>query len=440
MPWPRSLPGRPTRILASSMAAWNIRPSSVAHPVVLSYDPHEGMPPLRVHRDRLNLTQDEVADRLCALAAEEGWAAGANAKMVSAWERGEKIPSRRYQRLLCRLYEVTSADLGCGVQGEGYPADDVRRRAFIRLAAGAAVGPLLETARRDIDPAFGRSVEDWEATVLAYGRAKPTTPPAELVARLTADLSDLGGALHGDRRLARVAASLSELTAGLLVRLDDVPAARGWYATALTAARESGDAELIAFVLGQHAILELYGDRSRVLGLADQALATASHPCAGAMSALSARAHVLAVMGRDRDARVALADAERMFERLPASMTGERVSHFGWAEQRALTMQEFVWARLGDTRRAFAAQDEAFKLYPAEHSRAMTRVQLDRAMCLVRDGDTTAGARHATASLANLPAGHRTRLVRIHARDVLTAIPERAQKSPAVVEYRELLA
>lgn len=398
------------------------------------------MLPLRVHRDRLSLTQDEVADRLRALASEEGWPAGVNAKMISAWERGEKTPSRRYQRLLSGLYGASPAELGFAVAREGYPAEDVRRRAFIRLAAGAALGPFLEEARRGIDVAFGRSVQDWEATVLAYGRAKATAAPEELAARLIADLGELGGALHDNSALAHVAAELAELTGGLLVRLDDVDSARRWYATAWKAAGESGDPELAAFVAGQQAIMELYADQSKVLGLADRALASTTTACTGVMSALSARAQVLAVMGRDREARAALAAAEDMFVRLPSTVTGDRLSHFAWPEQRLRTMQGFVWTRLGDTRRGMAVLDDALGLYPPERSRAMTRVHLDRAMCLVRDGDVTEGARHAADSFVALPQPQRTRLVRHAAHDVLAAIPEKAQRHPAVAEYRGLLA
>lgn len=68
---------------------------------------------LREHRRRLNLTLEEVAEALIALAWERfAVRVGVNAGMVGKWERGEKRPSRFYQRLFVLLYGVPTEQLG----------------------------------------------------------------------------------------------------------------------------------------------------------------------------------------------------------------------------------------------------------------------------------------------------------------------------------------
>ncbi|MCW3037858.1 MAG: putative transcription factor, like protein, partial [Actinobacteria bacterium] len=68
---------------------------------------------LKAHRDRLGLTQQEVADALLALAWEHDHEKlGVDAAMVSKWERGQKRPRKLYRLLLCRLYDTTEEQLG----------------------------------------------------------------------------------------------------------------------------------------------------------------------------------------------------------------------------------------------------------------------------------------------------------------------------------------
>jgi transcriptional regulator with XRE-family HTH domain len=68
---------------------------------------------LRERRLRRNLTLEEVADALTALAWERfAVRVGVNAGMVGKWERGEKRPSRFYQRLFVLLYGVPAEQLG----------------------------------------------------------------------------------------------------------------------------------------------------------------------------------------------------------------------------------------------------------------------------------------------------------------------------------------
>jgi hypothetical protein len=58
------------------------------------------------------------------------------------------------------------------------------------------------------------------------------------------------------------------------------------------------------------------------------------------MHALGARARALAILGRKRDAGVAMEDLERSFERLPRGTTRE--VHGGWSERRLHHAASFV--------------------------------------------------------------------------------------------------
>src|SRR5215207_10262869 len=82
---------------------------------------------LREHRLRHNLTLEEVAEALIALAWERfAVRVGVNAGMVGKWERGEKRPSRFYQRLFVLLYGVPADRLGFRPAGPGdQAAEDV---------------------------------------------------------------------------------------------------------------------------------------------------------------------------------------------------------------------------------------------------------------------------------------------------------------------------
>ena len=67
-------------------------------------------PTLRKLRDRLNLSQDELAEQLRQAGRDLGLNLAADAKRIGRWERGEVAwPSPAYRRALCALFGVTNA-------------------------------------------------------------------------------------------------------------------------------------------------------------------------------------------------------------------------------------------------------------------------------------------------------------------------------------------
>jgi transcriptional regulator with XRE-family HTH domain len=67
-------------------------------------------------RQQRGLTQEEFAREVARVAWEQHHVqVGIDAAMVSKWERGAKLPSKRYQRLLAELVDDTEARLGSAI-------------------------------------------------------------------------------------------------------------------------------------------------------------------------------------------------------------------------------------------------------------------------------------------------------------------------------------
>jgi len=81
---------------------------------------------LRGFRDRLGISQADVADELVRLADADGDQVNVDASMISKWERGAKRPRRHYRRLFCRFYDATEEELGFRVLigGKNHAAEE----------------------------------------------------------------------------------------------------------------------------------------------------------------------------------------------------------------------------------------------------------------------------------------------------------------------------
>jgi hypothetical protein len=99
----------------------------------------------------------------------------------------------------------------------------------------------------------------------------------------------------------------------------------------------------------------------------------------------------------------------------------------------------FVYTSVGDTAAAYEAQDRAFDLCPAEYLRDRAELQLQRARCLVQDGEVAAGLATAMRVLVELPDHCHTEFVYAAAGRVLSVVPAVDLGRPAVRDYRELM-
>jgi hypothetical protein len=210
----------------------------------------------------------------------------------------------------------------------------------------------------------------------------------------------------------------------------------------LLAAVEGGDRETRVWVRGHELIHGTYEGRPHeaLLGLADEARAISTEPGMGSGSIRTGRAQILAIQGRKAEARAALAEAAEMAERLPARVTGETVSLFGWPEYCLRHTESLVYTHLGDRRKAEAAQDRALALYPETMFRARADIRLHQALGLVQAGDPAAGARLAVEALVSVPAAQRTQITVTNVRKVIRALPAAERDRPDASELRELVA
>jgi transcriptional regulator with XRE-family HTH domain len=264
---------------------------------------------LRLCREEKGWSQERLAVELRRFAVlHEGREAGVTGNMICKWEKGDKKPSLRYQRLLRALFHRSSAELGfidddpaagpgtvrhgipdrpdatTGNSGDATPivvhtangldisSIPVERRGFLRMVAaagGVAVVPVAATAAVDDAP--------WDQLSAALSQRCTVTPelveqlrqhtaglygleervPARvLMTRVTGHLGTLSHLLESTTRspvrrdLAAIAGETAALAGWLAFDLRDTSSALAYYRVAIEAAREADDNALWACVLG----------------------------------------------------------------------------------------------------------------------------------------------------------------------------------------------
>ncbi|MGH3589504.1 MAG: helix-turn-helix domain-containing protein [Pseudonocardiaceae bacterium] len=255
-------------------------------------------PRLRELRIELGWTQQELADRIAHLAwMERHEHVGVNADMVAKWERGVKGVSPRYRELLCRLFGVTSGQLGLkntppASADRSRLTDDQSLVAMLDNAAGlldqlgaagTALAPHMLHAWKDaattrrtmlglLDPsatdpvgharAVTATVADLEQLAARYHALYDTADPEALLTSVTAHVRMAQDALRHNpapderRRLLRNLAEAAILAGRLAADdLGNLMSGRAYYSVALDAAREVVDDQLTAIAQGHTAQL-----------------------------------------------------------------------------------------------------------------------------------------------------------------------------------------
>lgn len=246
-------------------------------------------PLLRRCREEMGWSQEHTAVELRRLAeADEGRSAGVTGNMICKWEKGEKKPSLRYQRLLRVLFGRTAAELGFGSDDErpapaGRPlyvdqydpsseplspsGTDVERRAFLRLmaaASGAAMMPTLSGQPWErLSAALHRSahvdgalVDDMVHRTAGFYGLEERVPARSLLPGVVRQVGNLTQLLEASppsafrRQLTSTAGEAAALAGWLCFDTNDYAAARAYYNVAVEAAREADDQALWACVLG----------------------------------------------------------------------------------------------------------------------------------------------------------------------------------------------
>jgi hypothetical protein len=148
------------------------------------------------------------------------------------------------------------------------------------------------------------------------------------------------------------------------------------------------------------------------------------------MSALSARAQALAMLGCERDASDALTELERTYNRLPRDVTRERLSTLGWPEERLHHARSYC-AMYGTAPQAGEiARTEALRLYADADWRSRAQIKLHRA-------SSEADAQGAVRTMTDLSdAQRKDRFVRMIARRAVASCEARGADT---TELREVL-
>lgn len=357
---------------------------------------------------------------------------------LGGWERARSLPP-----------ETIARTLDAALDARGTLLNDW----LLARTPSTAHGPAhLERLRIALDGTLAAGamndsgLRDWDHTVARYAVASKDRGPAELLADLAQDIGEMRRLLERPhpatvtRHLTRVAAQLAGLTTLALVKLDDRPGFRAWARTARVAAEESGDPETCSWVLAQEAYGHYYsGDHGTAIAIAQLAQdRTRSAPRVGAAlaAALEGRAH--AALGDRTACTAAIGRAETVLAGLAGEATA--LTALGYTEAALRFHEGNALTALGDAAAAWAAQQRAIALFaPADYmDLALTR--LDRAMCLVRDGDASGGAAVALEAVSALTGPRRAGIIARRARDVVGALPARQRGLPAVVELREYLS
>jgi tetratricopeptide (TPR) repeat protein len=224
-----------------------------------------------------------------------------------------------------------------------------------------------------------------------------------------------------------------------LVKLDDRHAFRSWARTARIAAQEAGDPVTHSWVRAQEAYGHYYaGDLPQAIDVAQDAQRLAAQtPCVGAIlaAALEARAH--AALGRPTETRDALIRAEWILPRLDADSLVP--SAFGYNEAQLRFHESSALTHLRDARGAWTAQERALQLTPEYDYTDRALTQLDRATCLVYEGDAAAAAECALRALSPLTNEHRRGIILLRAQNIIGALPAHEQTRPEVTDLRDLV-
>ncbi|MFF5209000.1 helix-turn-helix domain-containing protein [Streptosporangium sp. NPDC000396] len=404
--------------------------------------------------------------------------ARASIDLLNAWENNRARPRPQTIDLLARLYRANAVRLGLagdyceddggtkvvvvsGAEGrapyqpyrmEDRSDDDMERRALFhhallgsRFAMSGRLLAEVERTRQDLDRTLAMAtvseeqLDRLDEQVLRYRREYISSAPLPMLYRLMLELSDvraLAGARQpamAQRRLLSATVMLALLSADALMKLGDTRQAHAWYGTARTASDDMGDLRLRALVRAQQAMLPYYyGDLAETVRLAREARMLAGNaPSSPAALGAAAEARALARLGEHKAARIALAEAERIFARMPPE--GQDHLAFRFSERRLQFYRIGTLIELGEEVDWTLGPSGPYAIDPV-------LILLDQAAHLVRDGKIEDACHLAEKALLQVPPEHRTSIVLNRARGLLSGVPPARRKAAAVRRLTDLLA
>jgi hypothetical protein len=402
----------------------------------------------QMFRDRLDLLLQERQMTRPRLAAATSYSRGYVWEVIS----GRKPAVADFAAACDEALNANGTLVGALAAAD--PGQLHRRQLLVDLSLLGVIGPLAatETVRHGFGAAVQKDVDldEWDEIAHEYALAYCTTPPARLLPDLTAHIDALGRQIPSARPahargLSRVGGQLAAIMAVALASTGEPRRAKRWWRTASDAADRSGDRRTQAWVRGWEIVDGVYESRPvpEILDRAAEATALVKDGpvCAGTAQVYAGLAQTLAVAGRRPEALRALAKVAELTERMPSDVTADDESLLGWPEVRLRHTESYVHTWLGNGTAAFAAQDQALRLYrPELPPRQPTQVKLHRAGGMLRDGDVAGGLAYAATVLDELPPEHHNDHVYAVGRLALGFVPEKEHDRREAAELRERLA
>ena len=345
--------------------------------------------------------------------------------------------------------------------------DDVIRRMLLRLIAdptfavdGQFFGAVDRIRRRMDDALVAGSVsaimlDEWEEATVGYGKQYMTVPPLRLLCDVLLDFGDVRRmserrqSLEFSERLCRLAGRLAGLIGMIMINVGDQRLARSFFRTARTAADETGDRHLRAWVAVREALAPLYyGDPAEASALAQAGAGLAGrNPCvAGVMApVLEARALAWATARREeagsgsalRRVRGLLAPAHEALTRLPATERGDTA--FGYTQRQLLFHEGDTLVMLGDHVGAEKAFTWSLDLYAPDEVLDRSLISFGLARCRLEADDPEEALRRGLDTLLAVPREYRSEIMMRTARSLADTVAVRRGEQRAVQEYREAL-
>ncbi len=316
----------------------------------------------------------------------------------------------------------------------------------------------VDRIRRRMDDAFltgsvsAPMIDRWEHATAGYGRRYMTVPPLRLLCDVLLDFADVRRMceerqpLEFAERLCRLAAQLAGLAGIAMLDLGDHRLARAFFQTARTAADETGDRQLRAWVAVREAMVPLYyGDPGDAAGLASAAADLAGRRlCVAAVMApvIEARAQARMASLGHHGRRPALCRAKAVLDRaldrlsdLSPEQRGDAT--FGYTERQLYFHMGDALVSLGDWQGAGLAFGQAAVLYPAAEMLDCALIMLGQARCLLVSGEPEQALLLGGDTMIALPPEHKTEVVAQVARSVGQEAAARYPQLPGLAGYRD---
>ncbi|MFC4123189.1 XRE family transcriptional regulator [Nonomuraea zeae] len=452
------------RIRAKGLAAGRTS-AQIADEIHEACTAHFSTTRIKAHRLSYGIALADVIEQVRALFERDSKPMpGIGETLLSAYESGLKRPGPEYLHYLCTVYRVEPIALGfdgpciCG-HGHRMPGvlggdnkerpllptqrelllqpmvtepdaeedENILRRTLLNLLsvdskpAEQLDGPVLgacEGIRRRMDETLvsatvsAAMLDAWEEATISFGRQYTTTAPLRLLCDVLLELSAVRTAMSRrqpmdlQERLCRMAAQLAGLSGMIMINLGDHRLARSFFRTGRTAADETGDRALRAWITARESLVPLYfGDAREALNLAKKSRDLAgSTPCPAQAMAPVVEARALAMLsGTDSkkevvdQAKRALARARNAFSHMKSEEQEDLA--FGYTERQLYFYQGDVLTKLGQTIEAEVVLDQALGKYE-DHILDQTLIRLDQAQCRLIDGDVSEAVKIGADALA----------------------------------------